>query len=101
MEKLNLLLVFLACLIVTHSVDWVPYAVVSSTQAVNTFSFDLNAGDNIQFAVSSQSSYYGYHHEVDGLLMLNGNILQTSTFETPGSVTSNIYSVSVGQEGSY
>ena len=44
---------------------WVPYAILPSSQADNTYSLpNLVAGDEIQSTFSSSTSYYGNDHTV-------------------------------------
>ena len=101
MEKQKLIFLLMAVLVVASGKEWVPYAVVDSTQAVNTYPFNLVEGDKISFTVASTSQYYNNSHKVGCFLMKDREILQNSTFKTPGSIVSEPFSINEGQNGKY
>ena len=62
MEKQKLVFLLMVFLAVGSGKEWALYAEVNSTQAANTYTFNLAEGDEIQLKVASNSQYYTKNH---------------------------------------
>ena len=99
---------FLAILLILHScsaVNWQPYATVNSGQEKNTYSFDLQEGDTIQYTIMSLTQIPNITviiWMICDLFYKNVELIDRFLFDPKlGTATSSTYTVPVGKAGTY